>query len=64
MERRGAHGSETQAAAPSLRNSCMSSAALRAAPMARITVAAPVTMSPPAHTFGTLVRPDSVNVLM
>ena len=38
----------------------MSSAALRAAPMARMTVAAPVTMSPPAQTFGTLVRPASV----
>ena len=37
----------------------MSSAALRAAPMARITVAAPVTMSPPAHTPRKLVRPDS-----
>ena len=56
--------SQLQAAAPSLRYSCMSSAAWRAAPMARMTVAAPVTMSPPAHTRGTLVRPDSVNVRM
>ena len=36
----------------------MSSAAWRAAPIARMTVAAPVTMSPPAQTFSTLVRPD------
>lgn len=39
--------------------SAIERAAVLPAPMARITVAAPVTMSPPAHTRGLLVRPFS-----
>ncbi len=38
-------------------NSSMPRAARRPAPIARITVAEPVTMSPPAKTPGTLVMP-------
>ena len=37
----------------------MEAAAFLPAPMARMTVAAPVTMSPPAHTLGLDVRPSS-----
>ena len=41
---------EAVAHSPEARNSWMDPAALRPAPMARMTVAAPVTMSPPAKT--------------
>ena len=42
----------------------MAVAALRPAPMARMTVAAPVTMSPPANTPSRLVAPVGVSATM
>ena len=44
--------------------SCMDLAAFLPAPMAEMTVAAPVTMSPPAHTPSLLVFPVSSSVTM
>ena len=49
---------------PVVRYSWMEAAALRPAPMARITVAPPVTMSPPAKTPGLLVRMVSGSATM
>lgn len=51
--------SASTAGAPPPRTSIMECAAFLPAPMARMTVAAPVTMSPPAQTFGLDVRPFS-----
>ena len=42
----------------------MAAAAFLPAPMARITVAAPVTASPPAYTPGMLVAPVSSSAMM
>ena len=47
---------------PSVRYLCIELAATRPAPMARITVAAPVTMSPPAQTPGLVVLALSSSV--
>ena len=49
---------------PLVRKSWMERAALRPAPMAKITVAPPVTMSPPAKTPTLLVRIDSGSATM
>jgi len=49
---------------PQVRKSWMELAAWRPAPMARMTVAWPVTMSPPAQTRGFLVLPVHSSVRM
>ena len=64
VERQREFESERRAYHPRVRYWCMESEAFLPAPIARMTVAEPVTISPPAHTPFFVVLPVSGSAMM